>query len=823
MSRIMALARAVRAAMEAWGRVDADPSAVWRQRLRIGGMACTLLLLPLLAGAGCPAGARCIAPQIGPWRYHIVGIDLGLGNITLSEGELIDLVAKRHHDVNHACTTVFPPHAYTHPQYLWDGQIEWDNSTDHFTVTSTFYTWNGCTSGEAHYPDHWLWRRRDILAPPGTGTDWQSYCAYPGGALPDKNRGAGRCQPQAGNPISLATGNKYQRELDYQGAGPFPLQFVRHYNSQGLGDIVVPRLGRGWRHHYERQIGFVPLPGLSMAYAYRPDGRVDYFSLQDGRFVADADISNRLTRLTDAAGQTTGWRYLATDDSDQIEHYDAAGRLVAITTRTGMTQTLTHDAHGQLASVSDDFGRQLRLEYGSVPSLPTHRLIVGVTDPAGRTVRYRYRDAHLEAVTFPDPAPPAAADDPTRTYLYNEAAHTGGAHLQHALTGVIDERGVRYATYQYLPSGQAVTTEHDQGADRHTLVFNTDGSTTLTDPLGSVRSYRFQTVLGVIRNTGVSQPGGSGCGPASRELGYDAHGNVSRRTDFNGRLTSYRHDLARNLEIQRVEAAGTPEARTVSTRWHGDWRLPVQVAEPRQLTTFVYNGDQGHYCAPEAARVPWIDGGSRPIGVLCSRTEQATTDPNGGLGFDATPTGSPRTWRYTYNQYGQMLTADGPRTDAHDVTTYAYYADTTATHTQGDLQSLTNALGQMTRYTRHDAHGQVEEIVDPNGVVTTLTYDPRQRLTRRTTAGETVSLAYDAVGQLTRLTQPDGSYLAYTYDGARRLTEIADGLGHRIVYTLDAMGHRIGERTFDQDGALVRALARTYDALGRMQQYLGAP
>lgn len=86
-----------------------------------------------------------------------------------------------------------------------------------------------------------------------------------------------------------------------------------------------------------------------------------------------------------------------------------------------------------------------------------------------------------------------------------------------------------------------------------------------------------------------------------------------------------------------------------------------------------------------------------------------------------------------------------------------------------------------------------------------------------------MSLAYDAVGQLTRLTQPDGSYLAYTYDGARRLTEIADGLGHRIVYTLDAMGHRIGERTFDQDGALVRALARTYDALGRMQQYLGAP
>ena len=822
MSRIMALGRAMKAA----ARGGADRGVVGRGR-RIGLVACIplLFLLPPLAQAGCPAGYRCIAPQIGPWRYHIVGNDLGLGNVTLSEGELIDLVAKWHHDVNQACTTVFPPHAYTHPQYLWDGQIEWDNRTDHFTVTSTFSTRNGCTSGEVHYPHHWFWRRREVLCPPGTGTDWTSYCALPRGMLPDKNRGAGQCtQPQAGNPIRVGTGNKYQRELDYQGAGPFPLQFVRHYNSQGLADIVVPRLGQGWRHHYERQIGFVPLPGLSMAYAYRPDGRVDYFSLQDGRFVADADVSNRLTQLTDAAGQTTGWRYLAADDSDQIEHYDASGRLVAITTRTGMTQTLAYDAYGQLESVSDDFGRQLRFEYGSVPSLPTHRLIVGVTDSAGRTVRYRYRDAHLETVSFPDPT--SAADEPTRTYLYNESAHTGGAHLQHALTGVIDERGIRYATYQYLPSGQAVTTEHDQGADRYTLVYHPDGSTTLTDPLGSVRSYRFQTILGVMRNTGVSQPGGSGCGPASRELGYDAHGNVSHRTDFNGRLTTYRYDLARNLETQRVEAAGTPEARTVSTRWHGDWRLETQRAEPHKLTTWVYNGQPDPTaggatasCAPSDALLP--DG--KPIAVLCKKVEQATTDVTGASGFSATATGTPRIWTWTYNRYGQKLTADGPRTDVNDVTTYAYYADTTATHTQGDLQSITNALGQVTHYPRYNAHGQVEEIVDPNGVVTTLTYDPRQRLIRRTTAGETLSLEYDPVGQLTRLTQPDGSHIRYTYDGARRLTAITDGQGNKIQYTLDPMGHRIGEQTFDRDGTLVRTLARSYDALGRLQQLIGAP
>ena len=32
-----------------------------------------------------------------------------------------------------------------------------------------------------------------------------------------------------------------------------------------------------------------------------------------------------------------------------------------------------------------------------------------------------------------------------------------------------------------------------------------------------------------------------------------------------------------------------------------------------------------------------------------------------------------RTWTYTYNSSGQVLTINGPRTDVSDVTTYTYY------------------------------------------------------------------------------------------------------------------------------------------------------
>ncbi|MGQ5525594.1 DUF6531 domain-containing protein [Chitinimonas sp. PSY-7] len=55
--------------------------------------------------------------------------------------------------------------------------------------------------------------------------------------------------PECGNPIQPATGNKYQREVDYQGVGANRLAVVRHYNSlaDGWRDPVIPPFLRGVR------------------------------------------------------------------------------------------------------------------------------------------------------------------------------------------------------------------------------------------------------------------------------------------------------------------------------------------------------------------------------------------------------------------------------------------------------------------------------------------------------------------------------------------------------------------------------------------------
>jgi YD repeat-containing protein len=660
------------------------------------------------------------------------------------------------------------------------------------------------------------------------------YCST---TMPDKLK----CEhcPATGNPIGIGTGTKLHREVLVQGKS-HGLGLDLFYNSDiGFDPYTAQWLkndnpsASAWRHTYERAIRVSGVQGgLVGAYVIRETGRLLSFASTAGSWIGDADIADTLTELKDGSGVRIGWTYKVSADGSQ-ESYDAAGRLIAVTQVNGSHQTLAYDlptADGgdgnpyTLDTVTDDVGRQLHFTHDASGRLATAK------DSAGSVFTLGY-DAQSNLVSV------AHTDGSSRTYQYNEPTYTGGARLPNALTGITDENGVRYATYVYNSSGQAIKEWHAGDVDKNQLTYN-GISTVVTDPLGTQRTYNFTTILGVVKSTGQSQPGGSGCGPSSSVMTYDTNGNVTSRTDFANHKTCYAYDLARNLETERVEGLAsssvcatvltTPPAptaanpvRTISTIWHPDWRLEVKRAEPKKLTTWVYNGQpdpsQGGAtasCAPADALLP--DG--KPTAVLCKKIEQATTDATGASGFAATVTGTPRTWTWTYTRYGQMLTADGPRTDVNDVTTYTYYDATDAEMgRRGNLASITDALGHITQFTSYDLNGRVTSITDPNGVYTDFTYDLRGRLASKAVGGETTHYTYDPVGQLTQVSLPDGTSLTYTYDPAHRLTAITDGVGNKIQFTLDAMGNRTKEEVFDPEGLLVRAQIRAYDALGRLQ------
>jgi YD repeat-containing protein len=607
--------------------------------------------------------------------------------------------------------------------------------------------------------------------------------------MPPKNFGCcqGDDKPQIGNPIGVGTGNKVAQEIDYTGQGPFPLQFARVYNARDDKDGII---GYNWRIFSALTVS----PTCCGAQINRPDGRVvNFTSSGNGVFVAEADGVEQLSQVSG------GWKLKTAND--ETETFDSNGNLLSITNRFGLTQTLTYsdgttgtnggyvlDQSGNATRQSLPSGLPLRL------TDPTGRLllfgydasarIVKMTDPSGGVYRYQY-DAHnnLTKVIYPD--------GKSRSYLYENTTYV------HALTGIVDENNIRYATYAYDGTGRATSTEHAGGVDKYTVVItnNTDGSTSsiVTDANGVSKTYNGKIIVGALKNLDLSQPGGSGYGSATATLSYDGSGNIQVRTDFNGNVTTYTYDSSRNLETKRVEASGTAQARTISTQWHATYRLPVKVAEPMKVTTYTYDNH----------------------GNLTTKTEQATSDVTGVQGVNATAVGAIRTWTYTYNQYGQVLTAVDP---LGNTTTYAYDA-------QGNLSTITNALNQATTLSNYDANGRVGRIVDPNGLVTDLTYAPRGWLTSKTVTApgitETTRYDYDGVGQLTKVTLPDGAFLAYTYDDAHRLTDVADGAGNAIHYTLDLRGNRTVDEVRDPGGVLTRRISRVFDSLSRLQQITG--
>jgi YD repeat-containing protein len=617
---------------------------------------------------------------------------------------------------------------------------------------------------------------------------------------PKKNLGCPFCL--AGNPLNVGTGNKYQAELDYKGAGAHPLHFERFYNS---GPAESTTFEAKWRGSYDRSIQ----GGAEAVTLKRADGRQFTFVLSGSSWKPDDDVVGKLEQIP------SGWKF--TNDTDEVETFDAEGKLVSLANRAGLTQTLTYSCKslsttcpvvtpdavapvaGLLITVADPFGRQLNFTYESGSR------VITMTDPAGGIYEYTYASVNLASVKYPGGA--------TRSYLYGEAAHVSptpdpGVSYASALTGLIDENGHRYATWSYDAQGRAVSSEHAVGVNKVTLTFNANGTTSVVDALGGSQTYQFQTIHGMVKSTGQTRHDS-----ASRTETLDANGNVATSTDWNGNRTNYVFDLTRNLQTSRTEGltsggGSTPQTRTISTQWHATFRVPIGIAEPLRITTLTYDSD-GSQC------------GAR--GALCSKSMQATTDANGSQGFSATTTGPARTWSYTYNSNGRVLTVNGPRTDVSDVTTYTYHAnDDTDPGKRGNLSTITNAAGHVTSITAYNAHSQPLSIVDANSLTTTLVYDVRRRLIERAVGAESTLYDYDDAGQLTRVTLPDASFLSYTYDAAHRLTQIEDNLGNRITYSLDAMGNRTLEEMRDPPSQLAQKRSREFSNLNRLFKELGA-
>jgi len=586
------------------------------------------------------------------------------------------------------------------------------------------------------------------------------------------------CCGQIGNPVAIANGAKLHQEIGYRSGDG--LEFVWYYNSLNRFRLIgtgpfASSASDYWHTSYSRHVYATSNSSYAMAIVQRDDSSVQPFDLAGHEILNDTGgAAAKLQNLG-----TSGW-VLTLANSD-VERYNSSGRLTSVTTRAGIVTSMTYDSSGRLSTIMNSFGRALTLAYDGEGNLQS------VTLPDNTQLQYGYDHGRLKTVIYPDFT--------GKTYQYEDNGNTW------LLTGITDESNVRFATYHYYDGGIGVVKdeEHAGGVGRYQFSFVNLSSQPTTvagvvDPLNRYMQYGINRVNGVYKLRNVD--GNCMDCPAIGALQFDANGNRYVLADWIGNQSFFYYDLSRNLETSRLEAYSTPQARTIATQWHAQYRLPLSIS--------IYAGDSASGSPLRTTSFTYDSAGNQLTKTI--------SDPTLNIS---------RTSTYTYNNYGQVLTADGPRTDVSDVTTYTYYTCTTG-YQCGQVATITDALGHLTTYNTYNAAGQPLAITDPNGVVATLTYDARQRLSSRTIGGETTSFTYWPTGLLKQVTLPNGSYLAYTYDSAHRLTQIQDTDGNQVVYTLDAAGNHTAENLYDPGGALKRTHTQVFNALGQLYQDINA-
>lgn len=349
------------------------------------------------------------------------------------------------------------------------------------------------------------------------------------------------------DPINIAVGNSFQTEVDSPSSNLSTLHFTRAYNSlDGL-----------WRHNHST---YLRLASNNLALVMA-DGRESFFTVSGTTVTASPTELGRLTKTADT------WLYTAKNNDSYA--FDAAGRLTRWTNAAGAEHLLTY-ANGSV-TVIDNLGQSL-----SFTEDAQHQPLTLST--AGLSIQYEYNASQrLSQLT-------RTRGGQTEQRLF----HYEITNKPNLLTGITDERGVRFTTWTFDDQDRATSSEHAGGVEHGDVVYNADGSSTVINEFGKKATYRFVTIDGVKRVSAIEGEALGNCPMSNSTFTYDARGLLKTKTDNKGFVTSYAYN-DRGLEVTRTEATGTPQVRTTTTTWHSTLNLPLTVTEPGRITTYTYN------------------------------------------------------------------------------------------------------------------------------------------------------------------------------------------------------------------------------------------
>lgn len=699
-----------------------------------------------------------------------------------------------------------------------------------FNWTVREYSLVGCNyhfwpHNPAIHDDYFLYGGKAIWEGNDTCLSWNQgignvAIATPYGVDPGRNSGGpcNKCGPGSafiGNPINVGISNKFQAEVDIELPGG--LSFTRYYNSYP-GAVSDASLSPGWRHSYSISLQlFEDSP--RRAIVYRPDGKSSTFTETASGWIGDTYEDATLSSLSDGTGGVSSWHFVSGASSTEYA-FGPSGELQSSVEADG-TQ-LNYDyatidppvdgkSERRLVKVSDITGRSLDMTYDITGRLKD------ITTPSGYVVSYQYDvNGRLERALN--------QGSTLRTYLYNEPSRSPQSDGRTYLTGIVDARGIRNATFGYDDRGRATLTSHAGGTDAYSVT-DLSFDPIVTNPLGGTTALTIggSHTAGVKRSSSLC---GGNCKQPYYTIQYDANGHPSSATDFLLFGTDFNYS-ATGFEIGRTESTNTPEKRTYINQWSPQGQKIAQTIsdssgtrvsvegwsynDARQPTAYckINAGSSGvNGCSPTTAN---SDDVSKTVLTYCDQ-EDSVSCPATGL----------------------LRAVDGPRHDVSDVTTSEYFMATDMSgcavhgscHRKGDLKSITFANGSKAEVLATDLDGRVTRVRGVNSEIVDYTYTSAGRLattTYRTNADGTPSstdalsrLTYDGEGRLTSSTDEDGIQSVFLLDDADRNIGQRLPSGAQIVYGLDAMGNRTSETILDSSGSVLRKETRHFSNFGQL-------
>ena len=655
-------------------------------------------------------------------------------------------------------------------------------------------------------------------------------------------------QPERGHPVSVATGAESEAETDYATADAL-LSVTRLYRSTQRGrpehsDHEMPGFGYAWHGIIPARI-IISGANEEVAEVFDASGTIDFFSAPSDTSVftyAEQGVSRQTLSMV---GTPTGSRvdyfqngasvangagemrlnfgngeYILFRRSD-VYRYEADIRYMVPIEHgypNGYRQFFDYPDTGEFPSrIRDSFGRQIQITWQNPYDIAerfSYMVVSQLTLPDGTTTTYQYTPPHagqFDADSPKDRLVSATHLNASGAVLWQHSYLYENAAFPYAMTGVVDQNQQRLSTFAYSTAGLATSVQLAAGVDQYTFEYLQDPpSQTLqnyirnvTGPLGELETYSFvrnaaapagmvPTLMRIDRAASSTVPASSQVFKYTNTNGYDF--TLASEQDFRGTTQAMTADGVYRRPIATIEAQGTAAERTTNTTWHPTFDLPTHEVRQGLATDSSYGAG----------------------GQLLTRTETDTTSQTAPY----STSGQTRTTTYSWNANGRLLSVNGPlAADAQghdDIMTFAYDAS-------GNRTSMTDGLGHATSYSNYDANGRPGTMTDMNGIVTNLTYDGLGRVATMTikhpsnaSLDAVTTINYDVEGRVVGITRPATEKLIFDYNLAGQMTSMRAANGERIDYTYDAMGDVVSETTRRIDGSVSKAIARTFDSLGRM-------